>query len=111
MIIGTHDYECPSDTLESSFNTVIVIVGHNQFISNMTSSKYFFFQFDFNLQSFKRMCCSFDRVIQEQWCSLMSLNRFSLDTCTLPCGVFIKGKNVGWFLNHFDSIKLMGTYQ
>ncbi len=84
MIIGTHDYECPSDTLESSFNTVIVIVGHNQFISNMTSSKYFF-RFDFNLQSFERMCRSFDRVIQEQWCSFISWNRFSLDLSNLPC--------------------------
>ncbi len=38
-------------------------------------SHYYLFLF---LISVLRMCCSFDRVIQEKWCSLMSWNRFSL---------------------------------
>ena len=32
----------------------------------------------------QRMRCSFDRIIQEQWCIFMSWNQFLLDLSTLP---------------------------
>ena len=62
-----------------SLITAEQIVTWIEFWQTLSLGSRFCIQYHNLLSSYQRMCCSFDRVIQEKWCSFMCWNWFLFD--------------------------------